>query len=162
MKKINQKDYKFYVLHSDENGMSHLETGWEYRSDAKDFADERQALPGHKYHIFTKSYLKSIGIDPDNNDSWTKFTYYKPKTKTTMLGKTTPAGRAKKRVRKTASSAKKSINKRISSILKTTTKRLNKIVDSAAKQVKAKSKTTKSKTSKSKARITKRRRTVKK
>lgn len=165
MRKINQKGYKYYVLHVDEKGMSHIETGWEYREDAIDFAGEREALPGHSYKILTKRFLKSIGIDPENNDSWTKFTLYKPNTKTTMptLGKTTPAGRAKKRVRETATSAKKRINKRISSILKTTTKRLNKIVDSAAKQAKAsakrkpaKAKATKRKTSKGRARTTRR------
>lgn len=165
MRKINQKGYKYYVLHVDEKGMSHIETGWEYREDAKDFAGEREALPGHSYKILTKRFLKSIGIDPENNDSWTKFTLYKPNTKTTMptLGKTTPAGRAKKRITKYKAQANRQIRKNNAKVLKNLNKKVSKAIDLATKQAKAsakrkpaKAKATKRKTSKARARTTRR------
>ena len=63
--KINKRDYKFYVLIG--NG---IESGWEYREDAR---DHLQDLPNPSVgKIHAKSFLKQRGINPDNDDSWIK------------------------------------------------------------------------------------------
>jgi len=63
-KRIDQKGYSFYVFDTVKNKIL---SGWEFRSDAKDYVDEK-AVPGLK--IYTRSFLKSKGIDPKKNDSW--------------------------------------------------------------------------------------------
>jgi hypothetical protein len=66
--KINQKDYKFYVVNPK---TMKIHGGYEYREDAKDLADEHAEM-GHKMKVLTKRALVSKGSDPDNNDSWGK------------------------------------------------------------------------------------------
>jgi hypothetical protein len=56
------------------------------------------------------------------------------------LGKTTEAGRVKKRVRKTASKAKTSIKKKVNAVINKTIRKVNIIVDKEAKKMKAKAK----------------------
>lgn len=63
MARINQRGYKFYVVSGNK-----IESGWEYREDAgdalKDLPDPRSAK------VLTKTFLKSRGIDPDDDASW--------------------------------------------------------------------------------------------
>lgn len=54
------------------------------------------------------------------------------------LGKTTPAGRAKKRVRKAATTAKKTAKKRIDTVINSMVKKASKTIDTTAKTVKKK------------------------
>lgn len=63
-RKIDQKDYKYYVLCKKSNKIL---SGWEYREDARDFVEET----GRKdLKIYTRSYLKRLGIDPKDNSNW--------------------------------------------------------------------------------------------
>lgn len=63
--KYNDKDYKYYVLDSENKIIS----GWEYKEDARDFQKEQQAYSG-RLVIVSKRQLKDIGIDPDNDENW--------------------------------------------------------------------------------------------
>jgi len=60
--KINQKDYKFYVV-VENNDNYRILTGWEYLNDAKDdlkeTQDENERYPAAK--IYTKRFLISKG-----------------------------------------------------------------------------------------------------
>lgn len=78
------------------------------------------------------------------------------------LGKTTPAGRAKKRVRKAATTAKKTAKKRLNTVINTMVKKASKTIDSTARTVKKKATATaKKKTTKKCPTGTKRKATAK-
>lgn len=63
MRKINQRGYKFYMVIGNK-----IESGWDYKEDA---LDHKNDLPDPKVgRILSKTYLKSQGIDPDDNASW--------------------------------------------------------------------------------------------
>lgn len=62
-KKINDKDYKFYVLNK---AGTRIRSGWEYKEDAIDGkADDDKAGK-----IVAKVTLKQLNIDPDDNTVW--------------------------------------------------------------------------------------------
>jgi hypothetical protein len=62
--KFNRRDYKFYVV---VGGM--IDSGWEYREDAN---DAKRDLPDPRAgKVFTKSGLRTQGINPDDNAFWT-------------------------------------------------------------------------------------------
>lgn len=63
--KLNQPDYKYYVL----NDKNKILTGWEYKEDARDFKKEQQEY-GKLLVISSKRDLKQQGIDPDDNNNW--------------------------------------------------------------------------------------------
>jgi len=61
--KYNQKDYKFYVVVDGK-----IESGWEYKEDAKEQLDE---LPnGKKGRVYAKSFLKRISLDANSDLHW--------------------------------------------------------------------------------------------
>jgi L-rhamnose mutarotase len=64
-KKMNQKDYKFYLLNK--TGTK-IRSGWEYKEDAQD-AKEDDPDSGK---IMTKSTCMKMNIDPDKNENWGK------------------------------------------------------------------------------------------
>ena len=66
MKKINKKDYKFYLLNKKTNK---IDTGWEYKEDAIDAKKDRDS---DDYKVYTKSHLIHLELDPDDNKSWLK------------------------------------------------------------------------------------------
>ena len=59
---INQKEYVWYVCFTGK-----IETGWDYKEDAKDHI--REDLNG-KGKVYSKRYLQANGIEPDNNSNW--------------------------------------------------------------------------------------------
>ena len=64
--KINNKDYKFWVV---VNGK--IYTGWEYKEDAQDDFKEMEDHPKVKsIKIYQRVGLKKLGLDPDNNNHW--------------------------------------------------------------------------------------------
>jgi len=66
IEKHNQKGYKYYVVI---NGK--ILTGWEYQEDAIDDQKEnKENLPDANIKVYGISKLKSMNLDPDNNDSW--------------------------------------------------------------------------------------------
>lgn len=63
-RKLNQKDYAFYVV-----AKGKIESGWEYREDANDQAKDN--LPdtwGAK--VYAKMALKKLNLNPDDNSQW--------------------------------------------------------------------------------------------
>jgi hypothetical protein len=62
-RRINQRDYKFYVVVGDK-----IESGWEYREDAKDQIAENLPPVGAK--VLALKTLISRKIDPNNNSNW--------------------------------------------------------------------------------------------
>jgi hypothetical protein len=65
--KINQPDYKYYVVNSKTNK---IRTGWEYKEDADDAAKEEINYGQKDIAIFAKKTLKSMNIDPELNENW--------------------------------------------------------------------------------------------
>jgi len=63
-KKINQKDYAFYVFNIKINKIN---SGWEFKEDANEAIEE---LEGSDFKVYTKKYLLSKGINPDDNINW--------------------------------------------------------------------------------------------
>lgn len=61
--KMNQKDYKFYVLNKKSNK---IRSGWEYKEDAED-AKKEDSEAGK---ILTAQGCKNIGIDVNDNSVW--------------------------------------------------------------------------------------------
>lgn len=58
---INNRDYKWYVI-SDRG----IESGWEYKEDAQDFKRDEGGV------VYSKRTLVSKGLDPDDDNSWSK------------------------------------------------------------------------------------------
>ena len=65
--KINQSDYKYYVVNPKTNKIL---TGWEYKEDADDNAKEQMDYGKKDIAVFSKKTVKNLGIDVDNNNSW--------------------------------------------------------------------------------------------
>ena len=62
--KINQKDYKFWVVVDGK-----IESGWEYSEDAK---EQLGNLPsGKPGKVYQRAGLKKLGLDPDDDSAWT-------------------------------------------------------------------------------------------
>lgn len=64
---IDQKDYEFYVVLDDGS----IESGWEYKEDAKDRQDELKE-DGIKSKIYTRRFLENSDRNPDEDDNWHK------------------------------------------------------------------------------------------
>ena len=62
---INNPDYKWYVI-KEQGSRILITSGWEYRSDAKDFRIEN----GGK--IVSKRICLQIHLDPNINSNWSK------------------------------------------------------------------------------------------
>ena len=60
MKRINENDYKYYVVIDGK-----IESGWEYREDAKEQLDN---IDGGK--VYTGKYLMGKGLDVNDNGNW--------------------------------------------------------------------------------------------
>jgi hypothetical protein len=81
---INNPDYKFYVLIGNQ-----IESGWEYREDAK---DEIKELPDPSAgKVYTKAFLKQRGIDPNNDDVWMKGPIGHMRTTRRMMSRRQPS-----------------------------------------------------------------------
>ncbi|MFA5071173.1 MAG: hypothetical protein WC511_02270 [Candidatus Pacearchaeota archaeon] len=61
--KINNPDYKFYVLNADN---TRIHSGWEFVEDAKDCKRDEP----NTGKILQKKGLKALGIDPENDAVW--------------------------------------------------------------------------------------------
>lgn len=64
--KLNQKDYKFYVVVNNQ-----IVSGNEFKEDAKEFIEEN--VPDDwksKCNVYSKKYMLEIGIDPNVNENW--------------------------------------------------------------------------------------------
>jgi len=62
-KKINQKEYQFYLFKDDV-----IVEGFEYKQDAM---ERKNDIGDSRMKVFSKTYLKSkLNIDPDDNSSW--------------------------------------------------------------------------------------------
>jgi hypothetical protein len=71
-RKFNQRDYQFYVVVHLPDG-PRIESGWEYRDDAKEQTAEGnmpRSSPDMKFRILTKTGAKREGLDPDDNANW--------------------------------------------------------------------------------------------
>jgi len=78
-RKVNQRDYKFYVIVYPPSGPL-IESGWEYRDDAKDQTAEGnmyRSSPDMQFKILTKTGAKREGIDPDDNANWAQGEWWK-------------------------------------------------------------------------------------
>lgn len=67
-RKLNQKDYKWYVLLD-----GSIESGWEFEQDARDQWKEVKRMNVGSYpivHVFSKRHLISLGTNPDDNKNW--------------------------------------------------------------------------------------------
>ena len=64
-KKINQKDYTHYLVLDGK-----ILSGWSFKEDAKDAKDDLPVEWQPDTKIYTKRYLKSIGLDPEVCDNW--------------------------------------------------------------------------------------------
>ena len=62
---FNEPGYKFYVV----IGGNKIESGWEYKEDAKDQLGElpSEQRPGK---VFQRLGLKKLGLDPENENDW--------------------------------------------------------------------------------------------
>ena len=60
----NQKDYQFYVVNPQ---TMKIESGWEYKDDAK---EHQQEYDRGQMKVYTKSFLTSKGIDPSDDKNW--------------------------------------------------------------------------------------------
>jgi len=67
---INNPDYKWYVI--SERG---IEGGWEYKEDAQDFKRDEGPFSSLKFSLYGRKKLLSIGLDPDDDNSWSKGPY---------------------------------------------------------------------------------------
>ncbi len=67
IEKINQPDYKYYILNFK---TKKIITGWEYIEDAKDALQEIIEYGGNEFLIKSKKVLLSEGVDPDDNSNW--------------------------------------------------------------------------------------------
>lgn len=64
--KINNPDYKFFVIDSNHK----ITSGWEYLEDALDFKKENEDYMG-PLKVYSKKYLiQQKQLNPDNNTSW--------------------------------------------------------------------------------------------
>ena len=63
-RKLNQKDYAFYVV-----AKGKIESGWEYREDATDQAKDNLP-PSMSAKVYAKSALKKLELNPDDNSHW--------------------------------------------------------------------------------------------
>lgn len=64
--KINNPDYKFFVIDSNHK----IKSGWEYLEDAIDFKKESEDYMG-PLKVYSKKYLmQQKQLNPDNNTSW--------------------------------------------------------------------------------------------
>ena len=64
--KINNPDYRYYVINSENKIVS----GWEYKEDAREFKKEQDVFGDGKLVVVNKKQLKDMGKDPDDNSSW--------------------------------------------------------------------------------------------
>lgn len=72
----NQKDYSFYVVNQIS---SKICDGYEYKEDAQDrrkeiVCDQKELAEFLK--VYSKRYLKSIGLEPDHNENWQSIEYF--------------------------------------------------------------------------------------
>lgn len=67
MEKVNQPEYKWFVVHSSDWC---IQAGFEFREDAEgyiaDYDDEIQK----EWKILSGRYLRSKNINPDDNRNW--------------------------------------------------------------------------------------------
>jgi hypothetical protein len=74
-KKINQKDYKFYVIitggkDAGKKAVGKIESGWEFKEDAQDQVAEIKSADRITAKVLTKQGLKNQGLNPDDNKDW--------------------------------------------------------------------------------------------
>ena len=67
--RINQRDYRHYVLAITDSGARVVESGWEYKEDAQDQVNELKE-DGIYSRIYTKTGLCRMGIDVNDNTVW--------------------------------------------------------------------------------------------
>jgi hypothetical protein len=66
MGKMNQRDYKFYVVADGK-----IESGWESRDDAKDALTEDYGS-GRGTKVLQERGLAKLGLNPDRDKDWVK------------------------------------------------------------------------------------------
>lgn len=70
-RKINQKNYEFYIVYIETNK---IVEGFEYKEDAsertKEYIEESDKDLKGKLKIYSKKTLISKGIDPNDNENW--------------------------------------------------------------------------------------------
>lgn len=67
MNSINNQGYKYFVVNPKTNKIS---SGWDYKEDAEDAAKEDIEFGKKDVAVFSKKTISSIGIDPDDDNSW--------------------------------------------------------------------------------------------
>lgn len=65
--KINQSDYKYYLVNLE---TKKIQTGWEYKEDAEDALKEAVSFGQKDVVVNTKKSLINQGLNPDENESW--------------------------------------------------------------------------------------------
>lgn len=69
--RINQSEYTTYVCMQIPGGKLKLISGYQYAPDAREYAQEvKENFPEAKVSIYSKTFLVSKGINPDDNSSW--------------------------------------------------------------------------------------------
>lgn len=72
--KLNDPEYKFYVVEKLPNNSFKIVSGWEYLEDAKDnLNDTIEGDPSlkSKFKVYAKVTLRSkLNLDPDDNKNW--------------------------------------------------------------------------------------------
>lgn len=62
-------EYISYLVVKDKDGNDKIESGWEFREDAKDRQNELKE-DGISTKMFSRRYLKSINLDPSDDSNW--------------------------------------------------------------------------------------------
>lgn len=65
--KINQSDYKYYIVNTKTRK---IQSGWEYKEDADDNLKELIEFGQKDMSVHSKKSIKSLDIDPDDNSNW--------------------------------------------------------------------------------------------
>ena len=72
----NQSDYTHYVVHvTARRNPRQIASGWSYKEDAQDALRELLPQVQKNFRVYTKTFLRSKGLDPDDDRSWTQGTY---------------------------------------------------------------------------------------
>ena len=64
--------YEKYLDESKEQTIAgEIKSGWYHKEDAGDALDEeRESFPQNKYKVFSKKFLVSKGLSPEENENW--------------------------------------------------------------------------------------------
>lgn len=78
--KINDPEYKFYVVEKLSDNSFKIVSGWEYLEDAKDnLNDTIEGDPSlkSKFKVYAKVTLRSkLNLNPDDNKSWSNPSHF--------------------------------------------------------------------------------------